>query len=49
MVVSKDLYKLKVQVSVLKEVSEQYKTCTIANAIQQIENRIKYLESNAGD
>lgn len=41
----KELYKLKVQKSILLEVMEQYKTCSVSNVIQQIDSRIKHLES----
>lgn len=42
----KELYKLKVQRSILLEVTEQYKTQSIGNVVQQIESRIKYLEEH---
>lgn len=44
MISDKDLYKLKVQASVLKDVLVTYPTSTIQNAISQIEARIKELE-----
>lgn len=40
-----ELYKLKVQVAVLKEVAKEYGTCTITNAITQMELRIKEVKS----
>ena len=40
-----DLYKLKVQVSILKDVLATYPTSTIQNAISQIKARIKEIES----
>ena len=40
-----DLYKLKVQASILKDVFEVYPSSTIANALSQIEARIKEIES----
>ena len=45
MISNKDLYKLKVQASVLKDVLVTYPTSTIQNAISQIEARIKEIES----
>jgi len=40
------LLRLRAQVSVLKDVIKSYPTCTIENAIKQIEARIKELESH---
>lgn len=42
----KTLYRLKVQVAILREIQEEYGHCTIANTIQQIDSRIKHLEEN---
>lgn len=44
MISNNDLYKLKVQASVLKDVLVTYPTSTIQNAISQIEARIEELE-----
>lgn len=44
-IADKELYKLKVQVAVLKDVAEIYTTSTIGNCITQIESRIKEIES----
>ena len=44
-IADKELYKLKVQVSVLKDVEQVYPKATISNAISQIQARIKEVES----
>lgn len=44
-IADKELYKLKVQVSVLKDVEQVYPKATISNAISQIQARIKEIES----
>ena len=40
-----ELHKLRAQVAVLKDVVVTYPTCTISNAITQMEARIKKKES----
>lgn len=40
-----ELSKIKAQVSVLKDVLKTYPTCTISNAITQLEARIKEINS----
>ena len=42
-----ELFKLRAQVSVLKDVAKEYGGRTIDNVISNIEARIKYLESHA--
>ena len=44
-IANKELYKLKVQVSILKDVLEDYPTASVSCAIKQIESRIKEIES----
>ena len=44
-IANKELYKLKVQVTVLKDVEQVYPKATISNAISQIQARIKEIES----
>lgn len=44
-IADKELYKLKVQVSVLKDVEQVYPKATISNAISQMQARIKEIES----
>lgn len=41
-----ELHRLKAQVAVLKDIAKEYGTCTITNAIMQLESRIKHIEQN---
>ena len=41
-----EYYKLRAQLSVLKDVLKTYPTSSIGNAITQIESRIKHKEKN---
>lgn len=44
-----ELFKLKAQVAVLKDVMKEYSGRTIENVISNIEARIKYIESHEKD
>lgn len=44
-----ELFKLRAQVAVLKDVMKEYSGRTIDNIVTNIEARIKYLESHAKD
>lgn len=44
-IADKELYKLKVQVAVLKDVEQVYPKATVSNAISQMQARIKEIES----
>lgn len=44
-----ELFKLKAQASVLKDVAKDYGGRTIENVIANLEARIKYIESHAKD
>lgn len=41
-----DYHRLKAQAAVLKDVLEDYPTSTVANALSQIESRIKQYDKN---
>ena len=38
-------FRMKAQLSVLKEVAKDYPTASLDNVIRQIESRVKYIES----
>lgn len=38
-------FRMKAQLSILKDVAKDYPTASLDNAIRQIESRIKYIES----
>jgi len=39
-----EYHKLRGQLSVLKDIVKEYPTCSVENAIKQIESRIKHIE-----
>jgi len=43
------IFRLKAQLSVLKDIMHDYRGLTIENIIQQIESRIKHLTANDHD
>lgn len=43
---SDNIHRLRAQLAVLKDVAEEYPTCSVQNAIRQISSRIEEIKSH---